>query len=115
MYEVSPETLGTFDVVHVGDLLLHLKNPQRALENVRSVTSGFAIFSEPFVPELDTLGKDRLLRYLGGEEDVTWWSFSLDVLKRMILDAGFERVEHLNTFHFGGLYDHAILHAFPKA
>ena len=115
IYDISPETVGTFDVVHVGDVLLHLKYPHRALENVRRVTTGYAIISEPFVPELDTMGRDRLLRYLGGEQDTTWWAFSLDALKRMIIDAGFERLELLNTFHFGGLYDHAIIHAFPKA
>ena len=63
---------------------------------------------------VDTLGKDGLLRYLGGEQDTTWWNFSLDVLKRMVVDAGFERIELLNTFHFGGPYNHAIIHAFPK-
>src|SRR6185295_4249322 len=43
VYELSPKTFGTFDVVHVGDLLLHLKYPLRALENVFSVTTGYAI------------------------------------------------------------------------
>jgi tRNA (mo5U34)-methyltransferase len=115
VYDVSPDTVGTFDVVHLGDLLLHLKYPQRALENIWSVTSGYAIISEAFVPELDSLGKDRLLRYLSGEKDVTWWEFSLDVLQRMILDAGFERMQLVNTFHFGGWYSHAVIHAFPKS
>jgi tRNA (mo5U34)-methyltransferase len=114
VYDVSPETVGMFDVVHVGDVLLHLKYPWRALENVLSVTSGYAIISEPSVPELDTLGGGPLLRYLSGEEDTTWWNFSFEVLRKMILDAGFERIEVVNTFHFGGPYDHAVIHAFPK-
>ena len=115
VYDVSPETVGTFDIVHLGDLLLHLKYPQRALENLRSVTSGYAIISEAYVPELDAMGKDRLLRYLSGEKDVTWWEFSLDVLQQLVLDAGFERIELVNTFHFGGWYNHAVIHAYPKA
>ena len=115
VYDLSPEAVGTFDVVHVGDLLLHLKYPQRALENVLRVTSGYAIISEPFVSELDSLGKAHLLRYLSGEKDTTWWEFSLAVLRQMILDAGFERIELVNTFHFGGLFNHAVIHAFPKA
>lgn len=113
-YDLAPEAVGTFDVVHVGDLLLHLKYPLRALENVLSVTSGYAIISEPYVPELDTLGKARLLRYLSGERDVIWWEFSLAVLQQMIVDTGFERIELVNTFPFGGLFNHAVIHAFPK-
>jgi hypothetical protein len=35
------------------------------------------------------------------------------VLQRMILDAGFERIELVNTFPFGGLFDHAVIRAFP--
>jgi tRNA (mo5U34)-methyltransferase len=115
VYDLSPEAVGTFDLVHVGDVLLHLKDPYRALKNVLSVTSGYAIISEPYVPELETLGKDRLLRYLSGEQDTIWWEFSLEVLQRIILDAGFERIELVNAFHFGGLFDHAVIHAFPKA
>jgi tRNA (mo5U34)-methyltransferase len=113
VYDLSPEAVGTFDVVHVGDLLLHLKYPLRALERTLSVTSGYAIISEAYVPELDALGKERLARYLGGEKDATWWEFSLDVLQRMILDAGFERIELVNTFPFGGLFNHAVIRSFP--
>lgn len=114
VYDLSPEAVGTFDVVHVGDLLLHLKYPLRALENVLSVTSGYAIISEAYVSGLDTLAKDYVLRYLSGKQDVIWWEFSLAVLEQMILDAGFERIELVNTFRFGGPFDHAVIHAFPS-
>src|SRR5262249_5899818 len=40
VYDISPEALGTFDLVFVGSLLLHLRDPVRALTAIRSVTSG---------------------------------------------------------------------------
>src|SRR5881398_852835 len=40
VYDLSPEAVGAFDVVVCGSLLLHLKDPVRALEAVRSVCRG---------------------------------------------------------------------------
>ncbi|MDQ6747547.1 MAG: hypothetical protein M3010_05505, partial [Candidatus Dormibacteraeota bacterium] len=40
IYDVAPDTLGKFDVVVVGSLLLHLRDPVRALDAVRTVTAG---------------------------------------------------------------------------
>ncbi len=41
-YDLSPE-LGMFDFVFCGDLLLHIKDPITALENIRSVCAGSAV------------------------------------------------------------------------
>ena len=114
IYDLSPGAMGTFDVVHIGDLLLHLKYPLRALENMLSVTSSYALVSEAYVAKLDALGEERLLRYMSGEQNTTWWEFSLSALRQMIADAGFGRVELLNTFPFGGPYDHAVFRAYPE-
>ena len=37
VYDLSPETVGEFDVVVCGSLLLHLRDPLRALNAIRSV------------------------------------------------------------------------------
>src|SRR3954447_904682 len=42
VYDLDPAELGTFDFVHVGDVLLHLRDPVGGLEAIRSVTSGVA-------------------------------------------------------------------------
>lgn len=39
-YDLSPDAIGTFDVVVCGSLLLHLRDPLRALEALRSVCAG---------------------------------------------------------------------------
>lgn len=40
IYDLSPATVGTFDYVFVGSLLIHLRDPVRALQATRSVVGG---------------------------------------------------------------------------
>ncbi|MGV8932447.1 MAG: class I SAM-dependent methyltransferase [Luteimonas sp.] len=101
VYELDTLGLGTFDIVHAGDFLLHLKNPVLALQNMAKVCTGYALISEVYAPELDIAGQGSLAEYLGGGQDVTWWRFSLSTLRQMILDAGFGRVETLAKFRYG--------------
>lgn len=89
VYDLSPERLGTFDVVNVGSILLHLLNPMKALDHIRSVVGGYASIAECYSPRIPF----RLLRYLGGVNHTAWWSFSVGCLHQMIIDAGFENVE----------------------
>jgi len=88
VYDLSPERLGTFDFVFCSDLLLHLKNPIKALENIRSVTTGRAVFVDSFNPLLP----QKTIKYIGGAETSVWWFFSLGALEQMIRDAGFDHV-----------------------
>jgi tRNA (mo5U34)-methyltransferase len=46
VYDLSPERLGTFDVVVCGSLLLHLRDPLRALEAIRGVCRGRFLSAE---------------------------------------------------------------------
>jgi tRNA (mo5U34)-methyltransferase len=117
VYDLRPETFGTFDVVHAGDLLLHLNSPVRALQNMARVSTGYALVSEPYFPDLDCMGSRPLLEYRGGGDIPTWWKIGLNALKEMVLDAGFSRIEVLNTFHYGyratpGRMSHAVIQAF---
>ena len=100
VYDLAPSTRGMFDVVHAGDFLLHINSPVRALQRIASVTQGYAIISEVYHPDLDRPGA-KLVEYLGGQNDVTWWRFSLGALQQMILDAGFREVQVVSTFKYG--------------
>ena len=40
LYDASPERLGMFDFVFIGSVLLHLRDPVRALRALRTVTAG---------------------------------------------------------------------------
>jgi tRNA (mo5U34)-methyltransferase len=99
IYDVDPNQIGTFDLVHAGDLLLHLRDPVRALQQMRKLTSWQALISDVFSPELDVLGAGQgLTRYLGGWDTVTWWYPALSTLTQMMADAGFADIEIVTTY-----------------
>ncbi len=50
IYDLSPKTIGTFDLVFCGSLLLHLTDPVRALWRIRGVTRGLAIIATAICP-----------------------------------------------------------------
>ncbi len=99
VYDLDPTEDGMFDFVHAGDILLHLRDPILALQKIRAVTSGTALFADCFDPHLDALmAGPGLTRYRGGWEDVTWWSPALSTLAQMVSDAGYSQVEILTTY-----------------
>jgi tRNA (mo5U34)-methyltransferase len=99
VYELDPDDVGTFEFVHAGDILLHLRDPVLALQRIRAVTAGEALLADHFDPALDALGAGSgLTRYRGGWEDVTWWSPALSTLVQMIADAGFRDVHVMTTY-----------------
>jgi tRNA (mo5U34)-methyltransferase len=101
VYDLDSHKLGSFDLVHAGDLLLHLRDPIRALQQIRGVTGGFALLSDVFDPSLDDRrGEPGLIRYLGAA--ACWWTPSLSTLAQMIADAGFRGVEVVTIYSLAG-------------
>jgi tRNA (mo5U34)-methyltransferase len=99
VYALDPADMGTFDLVHAGDILLHLRDPILALQRIRAVTAGEAIITDCFDPALDALhAGSGLTRYRGGWEDVTWWTPALSTLAQMVSDAGFRDVAVVSTY-----------------
>ncbi len=91
VYDLDPADVGTFDFVHMADVLLHLERPLEALRHLRAITAddGEALIADSIAPELD----GTVTQYLGGWQGVVWWRPSLDTLAQMIIDAGFGTVE----------------------
>src|SRR5258708_18180156 len=50
VYDLDPKLMGMFDVVVCGSLLLHLRDPLRALEAIRTVCSGYFMSAEQANP-----------------------------------------------------------------
>jgi tRNA (mo5U34)-methyltransferase len=118
VYDLSPERVGRFDMTFCSDLLLHLMNPMKAIQNMHGVVSEYAYIVEPFDPELDTYYHRAIIHYKGGSHKCIWWTFSLKCLEHMIRDAGFRKVELLHTFIVGYRgkkegYRRAVFKAFP--
>jgi tRNA (mo5U34)-methyltransferase len=101
VYGLTPAQFGQFDLVHCGDLLLHLRDPARALWNIRRVTRGYALLSDCIYPDLDRLDDVPLVQYEGGRGVNIWWRFGANALGMMIADAGFDKVEEVTRFRYG--------------
>lgn len=100
VYELSPERLGTFDVVFCGDLLLHLQNPLEALLAIHSVTRRLAVIETVREHELEAAHPDRPFMQFGvldaeqhPGQNITYWKFTTRALCDMLRYAGFSRVE----------------------
>lgn len=96
VYDLSPDILGTFDLVFCGDLLVHLKDPITAVERIRSVCRGSAVLCTPIVKL--RFGRRRALAVLDGIENFQWWVFTMSALERLALSAGFSRVPEKGVF-----------------
>jgi tRNA (mo5U34)-methyltransferase len=92
VYELSPEKVGMFDVVFCGYLLVHLRDPQTALENLLSVTGEYAVVVEPIATYLEQFDRP-LSSFLGTSYLGMWWEHNSAAWKAMIHSAGFDRVE----------------------
>ena len=91
IYDLDPDEHGTFDVVVVGSLLVHLRDPVRALDAVRKVTRGQFLSADYLHPPVHLLGRrGRPLFELRGEtSDFQWWLAS---------DAGLRQLLHVGGF-----------------
>jgi tRNA (mo5U34)-methyltransferase len=106
VYELSPQTVGSFDLVFCGSLLLHLRDPLGALCAIRSVTKKMAIIETAVDPDLADAHSDQPFVRFGAREHeeepgekVTYWWVTPRALEDMLLYAGFDSVERRGTFH----------------
>jgi tRNA (mo5U34)-methyltransferase len=99
VYDLSPEVLGKFDVVIISDLLQHLRDPQRALEQTYTVVrdAGCLIVAEVFNEELERHGEVPLSQFTAFV-GFAWWMANTAALKLMLNVAGFYPVEEVSRF-----------------
>ncbi len=90
IYELSPDTVGDFDVVVCGSLLLHLRDPLRGLEAIRSVCKGSLLSVEEIRLSLSPPFERQPVAELDGSgEQLQWWVPSVSGHRRMLHSAGF--------------------------
>lgn len=90
-YDLDPARDGTFDVVLCGALLLHLRDPVRALEAMRSVCSGSLVLVEAVDPLLEVVARRVPAARLRPESD-EWWRVNSAGLCQLADTAGFRVV-----------------------
>ena len=99
VYDLGPERVGAFDVVVCGSLLLHLRDPLRALEAIRSVCSGEFMSSEEIDLRLSIRHPRRAVARLDGTgEQLQWWVPNVAAHKRMVFAAGFEILRSIRPY-----------------
>ena len=92
VYDLDPERDGRFDVVVCGSLLLHLRDPVRALEAIRGVCGGQFLSAEQVDTRLTLLARRRPVARFHGGESVQWWIPNVAGHRLMVEAAGFSVV-----------------------
>jgi tRNA (mo5U34)-methyltransferase len=89
VYELDPDVHGRFDVVCCGALLLHLRDPVRALEAIREVCAGELVVVEHLDPTLDVIAPRVACARFAPEGD-QWWRANSAGMVSLLQRAGFE-------------------------
>jgi tRNA (mo5U34)-methyltransferase len=96
LYDVNPDALGTFDYVFVGNVLIHLADPVRALRALRSVIrpGGELMSLEATSFVLSVISPRLPLGQLWDFDDQPrWWTPNRAAHHRLIHAAGFDVLE----------------------
>jgi len=92
VYELDPADVGRFDLIYLGSLLVHLRDPVAALERVRSVCAGTLVVVDGIDLPL-TLRAPRVpLSRLDAKGRPWWWYPNLAGLARLVEAGGFELI-----------------------
>jgi tRNA (mo5U34)-methyltransferase len=89
VYDVDPETLGRFDFVYMGSLLLHLRDPVRALDHLRRVCAGELLIVDNIDLLLTLMFPRRPVASLDMQGRPWWWTCNAAGIVRMLEAARF--------------------------
>jgi tRNA (mo5U34)-methyltransferase len=95
IYDISPQTIGTFDLVFCSSVLLHLTDPIKALWRIQSVTKESAIIATAIWQEA---GDIEPLAAFAGHRGTAWWIPNHAALEAMVQTAGFASWEWISEF-----------------
>jgi len=92
IYDLDPDEHGQFDFIYIGSLLMHLRDPVRALQQARSVCRGQLLLVDNVNFFLSLLFPRRPAGFLDGIGRPWWWAVNLAGLVRLVEAAGFTPV-----------------------
>ena len=115
VYDLDPADVGEFDFIYLGSLLIHLRDPVRALERIRSVCRGRLLVVDTIDLPLTLLFRTRPTAILDGDGRPWWWKPNQAGLVRMVEAAGFEVVGRPKRFAMPPGPDQAKQRIRPKA
>jgi len=107
--DISPQKIGTFDLVLFLGVLYHVRHPLLALEKVFSVTEKQLIL-ETHVSMCSV--KQPVMRFYPGDENnndsTNWWGPNVAVVQAMLRDVGFKRIEVVSRRKFMARWSRAV-------
>ncbi len=92
VYDLDESDAGQFDLIYVGSLLVHLRDPVRALERLRAVCVGSLIVVDGIDLRLSLMLPRRPVATLDARGRPWWWYPNQAGLARLIEAGGFEVV-----------------------
>jgi tRNA (mo5U34)-methyltransferase len=96
IYDLSPDRVGSYDLVFCASVLLHLTDPLRALYGIRRVCRDQAILCTGI--DAATTGDQPTALFVGTSAGQAFWLPTMACLEQMVLAAGFARAERVSTF-----------------
>jgi tRNA (mo5U34)-methyltransferase len=93
VYDLDEGQLGSFDLVYLGSLLVHLRDPVRALECVRAVCRETLVVVDGIDLALTLRSPRTPVARLDGRGRPWWWWPNAAGLARLVQAAGFEVLE----------------------
>ena len=90
--------MGTFDVVTCGSLMLHLRDPLRALEAIRSVCGGVFMSSEEIEPVSTVVSRRPMMKLNGSGPLCQWLVPNAAGHHRMVFSAGFQIIKAIRPY-----------------
>jgi tRNA (mo5U34)-methyltransferase len=123
LYEASPEYLGgTFDLVFIGTVLIHLRDQLLALERLASLAHGDFIFADEYDRASQLIPWPVSRYHADREAAVVFWLPAAKTWMRMIRTAGFDDVRQHGRYTLvldsaGGRtkIPHVVVHAKGRA
>jgi tRNA (mo5U34)-methyltransferase len=89
-YALNPATVGEFDFVFIGSVLMHLRDPVAALESVASVLRGELLSVDAISPRLTLMHPKRPVATLEAAGWPLWWVPNLQAYRHLFAAAGLD-------------------------
>lgn len=112
--ELSPEQVGTFDLVFFLGVLYHLRDPVNAIDRVASVTGDQLILETETA--LNWSRQPAALLFPNDElanDDTNWWALNDSAIIGLLRRAGFHTVRRYSRTSLAGRVKRAKLHRWP--
>ncbi|MFQ5503626.1 MAG: methyltransferase domain-containing protein [Planctomycetota bacterium] len=98
IYDIAPETLGRFDFVFSGSMLMHVRDPILGIQRLRSIakdTARLVISISTTMPDVN----EPLARFCGEWDQCNWWQMNPRCLKDALSCCDLEVLGEGTLFH----------------